>query len=131
MNETDAPQPVSLEDAQRIWTLQKQKMPLETRDQELLEQAYVWQMWVSHGMGHRVGRSHRHPVQSPQKIRANPWLFPEASRPAATPTKGHSGARSYRSFRVTPRLEIYLPRQFRLWAPLDTRPRRATCGGCA
>ena len=52
MNETDAPQPVSLEDAQRIWTLQKQKMPLETSDQELLEQAYVWQMWVSHVMGH-------------------------------------------------------------------------------
>ena len=52
MNETDAPQPISLEDAQRIWTLQKQKMPLETSDQELLEQAYVWQMWVSHVMGH-------------------------------------------------------------------------------
>ena len=41
MNEIDAPQPISLEDAQRIWTLQKQKMPLKTRDQELLEQAYV------------------------------------------------------------------------------------------
>ena len=41
---------ISLADAQRIWNLQKQKLPLDSKDQELLEQAWVWQMWVSHGI---------------------------------------------------------------------------------
>lgn len=50
MNGNDDPQPISLEDAQRIWNLQKQKLPLEVRDQELLLQAAEWQMWVSHGI---------------------------------------------------------------------------------
>ncbi|MDB6070651.1 MAG: hypothetical protein JWL81_1822 [Verrucomicrobiales bacterium] len=50
MNGNDAPQPISLEDAQRIWNLQKQKLPLEIHDQELLLQAAEWQMWVSHGI---------------------------------------------------------------------------------
>jgi hypothetical protein len=44
------PQPISLEDAKRIWTLQKQKAPLAPDDQKLLQQAMDWQMWVSHGL---------------------------------------------------------------------------------
>ena len=44
------PQPISLADAQRIWTLQKQKQPLLPDDQALLAQAAEWQMWVSHGI---------------------------------------------------------------------------------
>ena len=49
MNDLD-PQPISLADAQRIWTLQKQKQPLSPNDQALLAQAAEWQMWVSHGI---------------------------------------------------------------------------------
>ena len=67
MNENDAPQPISLEDAQRIWTLQKQKMPLAVRDQEPLEQAYVWQMWVSHGIRLQNGKSASPPSSKPSK----------------------------------------------------------------
>ncbi|HWB01822.1 MAG TPA: hypothetical protein VG796_02280 [Verrucomicrobiales bacterium] len=44
------PQPISLEDAKRIWTLQKQNAPLSPEDQALLHQAFEWQMWVSHGI---------------------------------------------------------------------------------
>jgi len=47
MNDLD-PQPISLADAQRIWTLQKQ--PLSPDDQALPAQAAEWQMWVSHGI---------------------------------------------------------------------------------
>jgi hypothetical protein len=47
---TDEPQPISMEDAQRIWTLQKQNMPLSQRDQDLLSQVWRWQAWVSHGI---------------------------------------------------------------------------------
>lgn len=50
MMNTDEPQPISLEDAQRIWTLQKQNMPLSQRDQDLLSQVWRWQAWVSHGI---------------------------------------------------------------------------------
>ena len=52
----DDPQPISLEDAQRIWTLQKQKAPLSPTDQKLLEQAAEWQMWVSHGIRLQSGK---------------------------------------------------------------------------
>lgn len=51
------PQPISLEDAQRIWTLQKQKKPLSADDQKLLEQAFEWQMWVSHGIRLQSGKT--------------------------------------------------------------------------
>ena len=44
------PQPLSLPDAQRLWTLQQQKAPLSPEDQALLHQASEWQMWVSHGI---------------------------------------------------------------------------------
>ena len=44
------PQAISLEDAKRIWTLQKQNAPLSPEDQALLHQASEWQMWVSHGI---------------------------------------------------------------------------------
>ena len=44
------PQPISLEDAKRIWTSQKQNVPLSPEDQALLHQASEWQMWVSHGI---------------------------------------------------------------------------------
>lgn len=54
---TDEPQPISLEDAQRIWILQKQKAPLSARDVKLLEQAFEWQMWVSHGIRLQNGKS--------------------------------------------------------------------------
>ncbi len=53
----DDPQPIPLEDAQRIWTLQKQNKPLSTADQKLLEQAAEWQMWVSHGIRLPSGKS--------------------------------------------------------------------------
>lgn len=53
----DDPQPIPLEDAQRIWTLQKQNKPLSTADQKLLEQAWDWQMWVSHGIRLPSGKS--------------------------------------------------------------------------
>jgi len=53
----DDPQPISLEDAQRIWTLQKQNKPLSKADQKLLEQAWDWQMWVSHGIRLPSGKS--------------------------------------------------------------------------
>ena len=56
MNENEVPQPISLEDAQRIWTLQKQKMPLAPRDEALLLQAAEWQMWVSHGIRLQNGK---------------------------------------------------------------------------
>lgn len=51
------PQPLSLEDAQRLWTLQKQKAPLSPADQKLLDQAWEWQMWVSHGIRLPNGKS--------------------------------------------------------------------------
>ena len=54
---TDEPQPISLEDAQRIWTLQKQKTPLCERDKRLLEQAAEWQMWTSHGIRLQSGKN--------------------------------------------------------------------------
>ncbi len=54
---TEEPQPISLEDAQRIWILQKQKAPLSARDVKLLEQAFEWQMWVSHGIRLQTGKS--------------------------------------------------------------------------
>lgn len=44
------PQPISLADAQRIWTLQKRNAPLSPEDIALLHQAAEWQMWVSHGI---------------------------------------------------------------------------------
>lgn len=47
---SDVPQPITLEEAKRIWTLQKQNKPLSLEDQKLLEQAWEWQMWVSHGI---------------------------------------------------------------------------------
>lgn len=47
---SDVPQPIPLEEAQRIWTLQKQNTPLSQRDIDLLHQAAEWQMWVSHGI---------------------------------------------------------------------------------
>jgi hypothetical protein len=49
MNRPD-PQPISLEDAQRIWTLQQQNKPLSAADRKLIEQAAEWQMWTSHGI---------------------------------------------------------------------------------
>lgn len=49
------PQPISLENAQRIWALQKQNAPLSPADQKLLEQAAEWQMWVSHGIRLKSG----------------------------------------------------------------------------
>jgi hypothetical protein len=55
------PQPISLEDAQRIWTLQKQKAPLSQRDIDLLHQAAEWQMWVSHGIRLQNGKSESKP----------------------------------------------------------------------
>lgn len=61
MSEKEIPQPISLEDAQRIWTLQKQKMPLAPRDEELLEQAWVWQMWTSHGIRLQNGKKSSKP----------------------------------------------------------------------
>ena len=75
MNENDAPQPISLADAQRIWNLQKQKLPLEARDQELLEQSWVWQMWVSHGIRLPSGKNSPQPnskrsVRSPKETAA-------------------------------------------------------------
>ncbi|HRQ88976.1 MAG TPA: hypothetical protein PLA50_09275 [Bacteroidia bacterium] len=56
MDTTDEPQPISLEDAQRIWTLQKQKASLSQRDIDLLHQAAEWQMWVSDGIRLRSGK---------------------------------------------------------------------------
>jgi hypothetical protein len=47
---SDVTQPIPLEEAQRIWTLQKQNKPLSQRDIDLLHQAAEWQMWVSHGI---------------------------------------------------------------------------------
>jgi hypothetical protein len=44
------PSPLSLEDAQRLWTLQKQKARLSVADQKLMNQAVEWQMWESHGI---------------------------------------------------------------------------------
>lgn len=61
MDTTDEPQPISLEDAQRIWTLQKQKAPLSQRDIDLLHQAAEWQMWVSHGIRLRSGKPESKP----------------------------------------------------------------------
>ncbi len=60
--QNDEPQPISLEDAQRIWILQKQNASLSAADTKLLHQAAEWQMWVSHGSGYRMGRASRRPV---------------------------------------------------------------------
>ena len=51
------PQPISFEDAKRIWNLQKQKAPLSPEDQKLLAQAAEWQMWKSHGIRLKSGSS--------------------------------------------------------------------------
>ena len=53
---TEEPEHISLEDAQRIWTLQKQKAPLSAQDVKLLEQAAEWQMWVSRGIRLQNGK---------------------------------------------------------------------------
>ena len=58
---TEEPEHISLEDAQRIWTLQKQKAPLSAQDVKLLEQAAEWQMWVSHGIRLQSGKSESKP----------------------------------------------------------------------
>ncbi|MEM9478897.1 MAG: hypothetical protein AAGA58_04455 [Verrucomicrobiota bacterium] len=47
----EEPQPISLEEAKRLWNLQKQNKPLSARDRQLLEQVADWQMWTSHGIG--------------------------------------------------------------------------------
>lgn len=47
---TDEPQPIGMEDSLRLWSLQKQKAPLSQHDQDLLSQAWRWQVWVSHGI---------------------------------------------------------------------------------
>jgi len=67
LNGIEAPQPISLEDLQRIWNLQKQKAPLNQRDQELIEQAYIWQMWISHGIRLQNGKSESKPGSKPSK----------------------------------------------------------------
>jgi hypothetical protein len=64
---TDEPQPISLEDAQRIWTLQKQKAPLSEQDVKLLEQAAEWQMWVSHGIRLQSGKKESKLSSTPLK----------------------------------------------------------------
>lgn len=55
MAELDEPQPLGLAEAKRLWNLQKRNEPLSERDQQLLEQAWVWQMWVSHGIRLKSG----------------------------------------------------------------------------
>jgi hypothetical protein len=65
------PQPISLADAQRIWTLQKQNAPLSAADQKLLEQAFEWQMWVSHGIRLKSGKNESR-VNSPRRLRCRP-----------------------------------------------------------
>jgi hypothetical protein len=59
------PQPISLEDAKRIWTLQKQNAPLSPADQALLHQAFEWQMWVSHGIRLQSSNSELPPSSPP------------------------------------------------------------------
>ncbi len=61
------PSPLSLEDAQRLWTLQKQNAPLSPADQKLLEQAAEWQMWVSHGIRLQNGKPTSSPNLQPSK----------------------------------------------------------------
>ncbi len=56
-NNDNPPQPISHEDAQRLWTLQKQNAPLSKKDKELLEQLAEWQMWTSHGIRLKNGSS--------------------------------------------------------------------------
>ncbi len=51
------PQPISMEDSLRLWNLQKQKAQLSPQDQELLAQAWRWQVWVSHGIQLPNGKS--------------------------------------------------------------------------
>ncbi len=65
---SDAPQPISLEDAQRIWTLQKQNKPLSADDQKLLDQAWEWQMWVSHGIQLPSGKNESPRSLKPSKL---------------------------------------------------------------
>ena len=59
MNEEEPydPQPISLEDAKRIWKLQKQKKKLSMEDAKLASQSVQWQMWVSHGIKLQNGDS--------------------------------------------------------------------------
>ena len=68
---TDEPQPISLADAQRIWNLQKQKLPLSSEDKALLAQAAEWQMWKSHGIRLKPSNSsaddNSKPSKPPQK----------------------------------------------------------------
>ncbi|MFN7564469.1 MAG: hypothetical protein ACK5TH_22045 [Prosthecobacter sp.] len=66
---TNEPQPIPLEEAQRIWTLQKQNKPLSPEDQKLLEQAWEWQMWVSHGIQLPSGKK-----ESPRSLKASSVL---------------------------------------------------------
>jgi hypothetical protein len=68
MNAYD-PQPIPLEEAQRIWTLQKQNAPLSAQDQKLLEQAWEWQMWVSHGIQLPSGKK-----ESPRSLKLSSVL---------------------------------------------------------
>lgn len=57
MPKKEEPRPISLEDAQRIWSLQKQNLPLSKRDIALLDQAAEWQMWASHGIRLQSGKT--------------------------------------------------------------------------
>lgn len=66
---SDVPQPIPLEEAQRIWTLQKQNKPLSQRDIDLLHQAAEWQMWVSHGIQLPSGKK-----ESPRSLKPSSVL---------------------------------------------------------
>ncbi len=67
MMKTDEPQPISMEDSLRLWNLKKLKAPLSERDVRLLEQAFEWQMWVSHGIRLQNGRSESKASSRPSK----------------------------------------------------------------
>ena len=53
----DEPQPIPLAEAKRIWNLQQQNAPLSKADEKLLEQAWKWQMWKSHEILLKDGKS--------------------------------------------------------------------------
>ena len=56
MSDENLPQPISREDARRIWDLMKQNKPLSEQDQALLRQSWEWQMWAHHGILSKPGK---------------------------------------------------------------------------
>lgn len=72
MSDENPPQPISREDARRIWDLMKQNKPLSEQDQALLRQSAEWQMWAHHGIrlkpgNERSGTSSEISLRSPEK----------------------------------------------------------------